>query len=559
MVVAALLIAAALFRIAIAHWLATDIADDGRVYSQIGRDVVEQHIYSHSEAAPYEPTLIRVPGYPLFLAGIYKIFGHTNNGAVRIAQALVDTGSCALVALLAWLWQPDEKKKVATAIAALAFAAVNPFTTIYAATILSETLSIFFALATCVAAIIAFQKTFLADEKEKSAITNNAIGWWAIAGALAGIGTLVRPDSGLFAFAICLTLAIAAVFRLRQRWRSGAISLAVFGAALMLALTPWTIRNWRVFHRFQPLAPFSAQDPGEFAPNGYERWLKTWLDDERYVEEFWWPLDTEAIDVDEMPDSAFDSAEEKARVAVLLDRYNRADEPATNDAEKQTPQPGASPNATPTPTPQTKNSPNANANANAADESDDEDENDNSDANTNDNNSNDESSATQSSAVEMTPEIDAGFAKIAAERIARHPFRYYFWVPAKRAWALWFNTHSDYYPFSGTLFPLDDLDYQAHQQIWLPLFGLLVCIYTLAGVAGAFALWDLNQFWPRMWLLLTILIIVSRLMLFSMAVSPESRYVVIFFPFLAVLAGLFFSGIAKTLHNLKQQTHAGKS
>jgi len=159
----------------------------------------------------------------------------------------------------------------------------------------------------------------------------------------------------------------------------------------------------------------------------------------------------------------------------------------------------------------------------------------------------------------MTPEIDAGFAKIAAERIARHPFRYYFWVPAKRAWALWFNTHSDYYPFSGALFPLDDLDYQAHQQIWLPLFGLLVCIYTLAGVAGAFALWDMNQFWPRIWLLLTIIIIVSRLVLFSTAVSPESRYVVIFFPFLAVLAGLFFSGIVKSIQNTKKKVPAGRA
>jgi len=31
-------------------------------------------------------------------------------------------------------------------------------------------------------------------------------------------------------------------------------------------------------------------------------------------------------------------------------------------------------------------------------------------------------------AVEMTPEIDAGFARIAQERIARHPFRYYAFV-----------------------------------------------------------------------------------------------------------------------------------
>src|SRR2546421_5194409 len=233
----ALLLLAGAFRISVAHWLANDIADDGRVYSQIARNVVEQHSYSHSEQAPYQSTLIRVPGYPLFLAGIYKVFGHTNNGAVRIAQALIDTGSCALVALLAWLWQAEEKKKAATAIAALAFAAVNPFTTIYAATILSETLSIFFTLATCVAATIAFQKTLSPREEEKPAIRNDAVGWWALARALAGIGTLVRPDSGLFAFAICLTVALAVAVRMRQRWRQVAISLAGFAVEVMLTLT----------------------------------------------------------------------------------------------------------------------------------------------------------------------------------------------------------------------------------------------------------------------------------------------------------------------------------
>src|SRR6266568_9229856 len=131
----ALLIIAGGIRVGVAHYLPNDGPGDGRVYAQIARNVLEQHVYSHADEPPYEPSLIRAPGYPLFLAAIYAVFGHTNNGAIRIVQALIDTGTCALVALLAFLWQPDERRKRTTAFAALALAAVNPFTTIYAATI----------------------------------------------------------------------------------------------------------------------------------------------------------------------------------------------------------------------------------------------------------------------------------------------------------------------------------------------------------------------------------------------------------------------------------------
>src|SRR5258707_9021250 len=112
----AILIIAAAFRIVVAHRWPSDGPDDGRTYAQIARNLLEQRVYSHETEAPYDPSLIRLPGYPLFLASIYTVFGHTNNGAVRVAQALIDTASCALVALLAFYWQPDERRKWATAI-----------------------------------------------------------------------------------------------------------------------------------------------------------------------------------------------------------------------------------------------------------------------------------------------------------------------------------------------------------------------------------------------------------------------------------------------------------
>ncbi|HEY8203149.1 MAG TPA: hypothetical protein VIF81_00340, partial [Pyrinomonadaceae bacterium] len=141
--------------------------------------------------------------------------------------------------------------------------------------------------------------------------------------------------------------------------------------------------------------------------------------------------------------------------------------------------------------------------------------------------------------VEMTPEIDAGFAQIARERIARHPFRYYVWLPLKRARTMWCDTHSQYWPFEGTLLPLDDLDYEHHQQIWLPLFAGLTAVYTLLGLFGAWSLWRARKLDTRRWLLLVTLAILLRLMLFSFLENPEPRYLVEFFPLLSVLGGVF--------------------
>src|SRR6266481_663195 len=212
-VVLVLIILAAGFRIAVAHWFPNDAPDDGRTYAQIARNVLEEHVYSHETEAPYDPSLIRLPGYPFFLTFIYSVFGHTNNGAVRIVQALIDTATCALVALLAFYWQPDEKRKRATAIAALALAAVCHFTTIYAATILTEVPTTFLVMAMCLAATLAFRNGFTTEDTEEDRKgLKRALLWWLVAGLCGGLAVLFRPDSGLFAAAIGFTLVITGLF-----------------------------------------------------------------------------------------------------------------------------------------------------------------------------------------------------------------------------------------------------------------------------------------------------------------------------------------------------------
>jgi len=155
--------------------------------------------------------------------------------------------------------------------------------------------------------------------------------------------------------------------------------------------------------------------------------------------------------------------------------------------------------------------------------------------------------ADESADVEMTPEIDAGFAQLAQERIARHPFRYYLWLPIKRANSLWFDTHSQYYPFEGDLLPLQDLDRSLYQQYWLPLFAALTLIYSLLGVAGAWFLSQAEDPNARLWVLLAVLLIFLRIGFFATLENPEPRYVVEVFPFLSVLGGIALLRLGRLL------------
>jgi hypothetical protein len=542
-----LLVAAFSFRAAIARFLPNDSPGDGKIYAQIARNLLEQHVYSHAATPPYDPSLIRLPGYPLFLAGIYALFGHYDNTAVRIIQALIDTASCALIALVAFHWEPDEKRKRAAAIVALALAAVCPFTTIYVSTILTEIPTSLMAVAMCLTATLAF----------KAPTSRRATVLWAITGLIAGIAVLFRPDSGLFAAAIGVTILLSTLFGPRRvverssipkeiwrRFSRPAYCGAVFSIAFVLILVPWTIRNWRVFHLFQPLAPAHAQMPGEFVPHGYLTWLRTWLDDERYIGPMLWSLDELPIKPADIPDRAFDSLQEKLRVATLLEKYNHAQQgeellqtaesspqslPMTSEGQAQNPRPSPEPEISPS---EETEAGDEGTQGDEGDESDEAQESDESE-------STDQDSELQShEPVEMTPEIDAGFAAIAHERIARAPLRYYLRLPARRAVTLWFNTHSQYYPFEGELLPLEDLDYDIHQQFWLPLFAGLTCIYTLLGLVGGWLLWRSRDFPARRGLLLAVLMIFLRLAFFSTVENPEPRYVVEIFPFLSILGGI---------------------
>ena len=94
---------------------------------------------------------------------------------------------------------------------------------------------------------------------------------------------------------------------------------------VLLALAPfgaWTARNWRVFHVFEPLAPRYANDPGETAYPGWQRWVKSWCLDFVSTYDIYWNVPGGALDLSKLPGRAFDSPAQYAETAALAQAYN---------------------------------------------------------------------------------------------------------------------------------------------------------------------------------------------------------------------------------------------
>ena len=119
------------------------IQGDSLVYGDIAANWLTHGIYGHSVGhasglTTIEPTLVRLPGYPAFLALCFALFGMANYHAVLYLQAIIDLGTCLLIAGLATRICGPRAGRIALLLAALC-----PFTASYVATPLTETLSIF--------------------------------------------------------------------------------------------------------------------------------------------------------------------------------------------------------------------------------------------------------------------------------------------------------------------------------------------------------------------------------------------------------------------------------
>jgi hypothetical protein len=281
---------------------------DSAVYGTIAKNLLINHAYALDK--PYHLTLIRLPGYPFFLALIFKVFGmgnmETAYDPARPIQMVIDLASCLLIAGFV----RDHASRRA-AHWALWLAALCPFTANYTADPMTETISIF-----CVALGLFASGRLIRGIRAQGRFP---WGYLALTATALSCAILFRPDGVLLPAAI-----VPGIWWYTRRAAPQVPWRAALLCALLAALPfiPWTIRNYRAFHVFQPLAPRFANDPGENTLPGYVHWTKTWLVEYVSSGDVYWKGDSDPIDIRLLPSRAFDSAEEYRQTGQLILDYN---------------------------------------------------------------------------------------------------------------------------------------------------------------------------------------------------------------------------------------------
>jgi hypothetical protein len=291
---------------------------DTKFYEELARNWLDHGVYGLFVRGQLTPVDVRVPGYPAFLAAVYAVLGQARMPVMAV-QAVVDLITCLVTALLAARLAPaSQRTRVATA--ALWMAALCPFVANYTAALLSEVLATFLTtLALFVFVCILAHPSMDLHSLDRGTLFRFA-GWFLLGGLVAGIGTLVRPETPFLLLAVGLVLAVR--WHRRADWLKLALAVSWAAVGLLLPLTPWAARNAHTLGRIQFLAPRYAETAGDFVPRGFHAWTRTWMVHYRDAYLVTWKLKKEPIRIEMLPSYAFDSDAERARVAGWLSRYN---------------------------------------------------------------------------------------------------------------------------------------------------------------------------------------------------------------------------------------------
>jgi hypothetical protein len=430
-----------------------EVNGDSLVYGGLAKNLLLHGRYALIGAnGEVYPTLIRLPGYPLFLAACFRVFGMENYASAAWAQIALELAGCLLLADFA-------RRSVSTGagLATLWLGMLCPFTASYCVAPMAETLTLF-AIALALWAVGRFW--------EQPGWGYALLLTFAVTSA-----TLLRPDGALVG--VALTPALVMGLRGGAIPRGKLVRMAM--VCVLLALLPfaaWTWRNWRVFHVVEPLAPRFATDPGEDTHPGWERWVKSWCLDFVSTYDIFWNVPDGPLEVSELPSRAFDSPAQYAETATLAADYNNGGQT-------------------------------------------------------------------------LTHEIDGRFARLAEERVAAHPLRYYLWLPLGRVADMWLR------PRVENLY--DDLDWwnYAHHPVesrvsWA--YAGLNAVYLLLGLAGLCLRPRLSTprtmtcpWGPRLWPWMLAYMALRSSLLMTVE-APETRYTLECFPMLFVLGGIAVDG-----------------
>jgi hypothetical protein len=218
-------------------------------------------------------------------------------------------------------------------------------------------------------------------------------------------------------------------------------------------------------HRFQPLAPRYATEADESTMSGFNRWTKTWMADYTSVQEIYWRVPGDAIDVTRLPQRAFDSPEQRHETEQVIADYNQDHD--------------------------------------------------------------------------VTPELDARFAALAAARLHSSPSRYYVWLPALRIADMWLRPRTELLPSDPRWWEFND------DPVWLSvsiIFGVINVFYVAGAALGLLrsrAVFGVGLF---------VLFLGLRSLFLGTLENPEPRYTLECYPIVIIGAAALLIAKSNTKH-----------
>lgn len=196
---------------------------DQRGYNQLALNLIETNELTFKAGLP--PTALRTPGYPVFLAIIYLIFGKLP-WVVILFQVLLDSFT-AIIIYFSFKKLLNEKIGL---IGGFIYS-LDPHLILHSNTLYSDTLFVFF-----LSVFMFFLISLLSD---RNYLTRDII----LSGLFLGLASLVKPASAYLPYVIVLFLFFFFKVKLIKRIKYALLFLLLY----FVTISPWLIRNELIF------------------------------------------------------------------------------------------------------------------------------------------------------------------------------------------------------------------------------------------------------------------------------------------------------------------------
>jgi len=206
---------------------------DAVEYNRYAFNLLDHGVFSMAESAPFEPSVVRPPGYPAFLAAVYSLTRSRGQLPVQLAQIAFNL-ACALVLAHAVARLDRRAGRFMLFIGLL-----SPWDAIYNGAHLAESMTTGFLMLGLSAPILA---------------RNRRVGLFA-GGALIACAILCRDVYTAFVPMIAFGILVGAERYCRRTPApigERALRAGLFVAGAVVVILPWSLRNRAVTGRFIP-------------------------------------------------------------------------------------------------------------------------------------------------------------------------------------------------------------------------------------------------------------------------------------------------------------------